>query len=90
MTKAIAESKLDRMVQAYVNESERWYSCRAMDKSHYQIVRNSSPKNDINADEYFEVTDLPRGYDHDDAQEIVKMRQGRAAMHAALVAGGYL
>jgi hypothetical protein len=78
------------MEQAYVSESERWCYRASMDKSCYEIVRNDSPKNDIVSDELMTVRQLPRNFDHEDANEIFEMDRGRAAMYAALIAGDFL
>lgn len=81
---------LDRMDSAYVRERDRWYVYRLDDEpkrgSRYQLIRNSSPNGDINAEEYFEITTFTKREcrNSDDADAWLSTFAGRAAMRAAL------
>src|SRR6185369_15789973 len=52
------DDQLDRMSDAFHAEADRW--CYRRDGEHFILVRNSSPKNDIMADEYFQITRLTK------------------------------
>lgn len=82
------EEVLDRCHAAYQAEYDRWCWRRKTDKDGFELVRNSSPENNINADEYFEVTNLTKREcaDSDDARSWLRTYRGRAAMRAALEA----
>lgn len=79
---------IDRMMAAFNREHERWCWRRVLDKSGFELVRNSSPKNNINADEYFQITPLSKRYcsDRHEAEMWLGIWRGRAAMVAALEA----
>lgn len=82
---------IDRMVAAYRAEADRWcwrYRVPHDKRGSFELVRNSSPKNDINADEYFQITLLSRREcaDRHHAEGRLRTYRGRAAMIAALEA----
>lgn len=79
------DDTLDRCDSAYQAEYDRWCWRR---NSGFELVRNSSPKNDINADEYFEIISLTKREckNGDDAESWLNTYRGRAAMKAALEA----
>ncbi len=78
----------DAMQAAYKAEYDRW-DWRAREKkrgSPYEIVRNSSPNNDIIDDTYFEIIMLTKRECENIAQaeNWLEAYRGRAAMRAAL------
>ncbi len=82
------DDTLDRCETAYQAEYERWCWRRAIIAGNYrfELVRNSSPNNDINADEYNEITMLTKRECNDkhSAESWIITYRGRAAMKAAL------
>lgn len=79
----------DAMDSAYQAERDRWccrYNRLAPRGGRWELVRNSSPHNDINADEYFEITGLTKRECNggDSAETWLDAYAGRAAMRKAL------
>lgn len=86
-----SDENIDNAVNAYQREHDRWdWRCNVNKKrgSVYELVRNSSPDNDINADEYFEITTFSKREcpDRHYADMWLNTYRGRAAMRAALEA----
>lgn len=85
---AFQDLRLDQMDYAYQKECERWCYRYNDLKPHpgYELVRNSSPNNNINADEYFEITTFTKREcpDRDSAAQWLDAYRGRAAMRAAI------
>jgi len=80
------DEQLDRASNAFHAEADRW--CYRRDGDHFILVRNSSPDNDIMADEYFQITRLTKreARTRDDAEAFLNTYRDRAAMLAALKA----
>lgn len=82
------DETLDAADTAYRAEYDRWCWRRSIIAGSYrfELVRNSSPNNDINADEYFEITTLTKREcrDRHEAEAWLGTYRGRAAMRAAL------
>lgn len=80
------DDAIDRMNAAYWAEYERWCWRRKAVKDGFELVRNSSPNNDIIADEYNEITNLTKREcrDRDEAEAWYQTYAKRAAMRAAL------
>lgn len=85
--KPVSDKRLDRMIALYVNEYDRW-CWRYKAGGNFELVRNSSPNNDINADHYFEITTLTAREcrDRHAAEAWLQTYARRAAMRAALEA----
>jgi hypothetical protein len=82
-----ADAIIDRMNAAYWAEYERWVWRRKINrKDGFELVRNSSPNNDIVSDEYNEITNLTKRECKDSysADEWYQTYARRAAMRAAL------
>jgi hypothetical protein len=75
---------------AYQSETERWCARRKIDKSGYELVRNDSKDGTLISEDEQTIRDLPAARDQDDANDMLDLWRGRAAMHAALVAGGFI
>jgi hypothetical protein len=73
---------LDRAVAAYRAEADRWDWRFSGDG--YELIRNSSPRNDIIAEQYMEIIPLRRCPSNARAQKWLETFRGRAAMRAAL------
>jgi hypothetical protein len=90
MPQYVNDARLDRMNALYVIEYDRWCSryneLALKGRGRWELVRNSSPNNDINADEYFEITGFTRREcrDRHDAEMWLETFARRAAMRAAL------
>lgn len=74
----------------YWAEYSRWCWRRAIRNGDYrfELVRNTSPRNDIIADEYTEITSLTKREcrDRHDVESWLNTYRGRAAMKATLEA----
>lgn len=81
-----SEEAIDRAVAAFDAETARWCWRRGPFNEGFELVRNSSPKNDINADEYFQIVKLTKRecVDRHEAEGWCNTYRGRAAMLAAL------
>lgn len=82
------EDMLDKMTSAFDAEYDRWVCRRKSNKGGFELVRNSSPKNNIVAEEYQEITNLTKREcrDYCDAEAWRNTYAGRAAMRKALEA----
>lgn len=84
---AVAD-KLDRMYAAYVAEYDRW-DWRARERkrgSPYELIRNTSPENDIIDDSWMEIITFTKRECENLAQiqNWLETFRGRAAMKAGL------
>jgi acetone carboxylase gamma subunit len=80
---------LDRAAVAFREESDRWcWRRNIIDGNHFEIVRNSSPNNDISDDQYFQIIRLTKREcrDRHEAEIFLRTYRDRAAMLAALKA----
>lgn len=82
------ENVLDKCQEAYQAEYDRWCWRRRAGGTGFELVRDSSPNGDINAEEYQEITKLWKSEcrDKQDAECWLNTFRGRAAMKAALEA----
>lgn len=83
------DDKLDAMDSAYKAEHDRWCWRRKIPQGKgFELVRNSSPGNNIIGDDYMEITNLTKREcpTSDHAEEWLDAFAGRAAMEAALKA----
>lgn len=80
------DEQLDRMSDAFHAEADRW--CWRRNDQHYELVRNSSPKNNIIDDEFMQITRLTKRECRDRyaAEVFLNTYRDRAAMLAALKA----
>ena len=83
--KPISDERADRMVALYDAEYARWCD-RAKPGRGYEIVRNTSPNNDIIDETWQEVTNLTlrEARTRDEAEAWCRTLAGRAAIRAAL------
>lgn len=84
------DGRLDCMNWAYRNEYARWTERARIvtsgQRCQWELVRNTSPNNDISADAFHEITKLDARSckSRDDAQSWLRTYAGRAAMRAAM------
>lgn len=80
------DETIDRAVAAFREETERWCFRRNLDKKVFELVRNTSPRNDICDESYQQVMSLSRGDcpDRHMAELLLLRYRDRAAMYAAL------
>lgn len=86
MARHFTDSLLDRCEAAYRAEHDRWCWRRKPNNSGFQLVRDTSPKGDINAEEYQDITNLTKREcrDSDDAESWLNTYRGRASIAAVL------
>ena len=82
-------ARLDEANAAYKAEYDRWCVRRKTHKDGYELVRNTSPHNDLVSDDFMDVIPLTKreAPTHDHAEEWLDTVRGRAAMAAALATG---